>query len=134
MWFILKIIFLLIILNADVARAALKEEFAAQSDVWLAFAVGNPVLQSEGYTVKVYPAQSKSKTNALWRANTYCEAEANNCRVLPALTTLQLCRYVSAAIGAQILKWVYAPSPKGLQIKCMGLFAEDCSKPAGVCR
>ena len=100
----------------------------------MAFAVVRPYINTDGYTVKVYPAKSTVESMALMRAMTKCHEEAQNCILLPALTTRQACRYVVATLEYGQPRWLKATSPEHLQIRCMGLFSGECSRPAGTCR
>jgi hypothetical protein len=129
----LYILLLFLALRSD-ARASLIDQPDALKDVWLAFAVGKPYFDSEGWKISVYHAQSTSQFEALQKAMSECQNRATQCRLLPTLTTREACRYISVTIFKGLPAWVANISPKGLQIQCMGLFPDECSKPAGSCR
>jgi hypothetical protein len=132
MWLVIRILMWLFFLVPE-ARAALTTETKNTADTWIAFAVGKPYINTDGYSVKVYPAKSTSELMALTRARTKCQEEAENCFVLPSLTTKRLCRFVVVTFENGVARWVKAPSPEKLQIMCMGRFTGECSKPAGGC-
>jgi hypothetical protein len=133
MWFVIRVLMWLFLLVPE-AKAALTPESKANTETYMAFAVGNPYINTDGYSVKVYYAVTSSELIALTRAFTNCQVEAQNCFILPAVTTRQVCRFVVATFENGVPRWIKSTSPEKLQIACMGRFTGECSKPAGGCK
>jgi hypothetical protein len=137
MWFVIKVIILILMLSAC-AHAAIKQEPAHEiketSEIWIAFAIGAPRGTLGTGKVEVYTAKGLTRNDAHKKALNQCSQGAVGCFVTAMrLQSQKVCAYVSFGVRYGLPHWVTSASPMRPQQSCMRAFGIQCTRAVSTC-